>query len=155
MTISQNEGIITPKLGPEYIGFDHIHCPPRDVADNVLRCASDDERVTLAETHEYPSTHGDGVKDVAFRVAGDIDAVCRRAVEKGAGAIAEPRIVAVDGHDFDERGYLLQIFTKHVGDRPTVFTEVIQRNSFDGFGAGNFKSLSGAFEREQALRVNS
>jgi 4-hydroxyphenylpyruvate dioxygenase len=42
--------------------------------------------------------------------------------------------------DFDERGYLLQIFTKHVGGRPTVFTEVIQRNSFDGFGAGNFKN---------------
>lgn len=56
--------------------------------------------------------------------------------------------------DFDERGYLLQIFSKHVGDRPTVFTEVIQRNSFDGFGAGNFKSLFEAFEREQALRGN-
>jgi 4-hydroxyphenylpyruvate dioxygenase len=56
--------------------------------------------------------------------------------------------------DFDERGYLLQIFTKHVGDRPTVFTEVIQRNAFDGFGAGNFKSLFEAFEREQALRGN-
>lgn len=56
--------------------------------------------------------------------------------------------------DFDERGYLLQIFSKHVGDRPTVFIEVIQRNSFDGFGAGNFKSLFEAFEREQALRGN-
>jgi 4-hydroxyphenylpyruvate dioxygenase len=56
--------------------------------------------------------------------------------------------------DFDERGYLLQIFTKHVGDRPTVFTEVIQRHSFDGFGAGNFKSLFEAFEREQGLRGN-
>lgn len=56
--------------------------------------------------------------------------------------------------DFDERGYLLQIFTKHIGDRPTVFVEVIQRNDFDGFGAGNFKSLFEAFEREQALRGN-
>lgn len=56
--------------------------------------------------------------------------------------------------DFDERGYLLQIFAKHVGDRPTVFVEVIQRNDFDGFGAGNFKSLFEAFEREQALRGN-
>ncbi|CAL5875075.1 uncharacterized protein PFLUO_LOCUS9379 [Penicillium psychrofluorescens] len=54
--------------------------------------------------------------------------------------------------DFDERGYLLQIFSKHVGDRPTVFVEVIQRRGFDGFGAGNFKSLFEAFEREQALR---
>lgn len=56
--------------------------------------------------------------------------------------------------DFDERGYLLQIFAKHVGNRPTVFVEVIQRNDFDGFGAGNFKSLFEAFEREQALRGN-
>ncbi|KAL2005707.1 hypothetical protein VTN00DRAFT_10200 [Thermoascus crustaceus] len=56
--------------------------------------------------------------------------------------------------DFDENGYLLQIFAKHVGDRPTVFIEVIQRNNFDGFGAGNFKSLFEAFEREQALRGN-
>ncbi|EDN03818.1 4-hydroxyphenylpyruvate dioxygenase [Histoplasma capsulatum] len=56
--------------------------------------------------------------------------------------------------DFDEQGYLLQIFTKHVLDRPTVFFEVIQRNNFDGFGAGNFKSLFEAFEREQAARGN-
>lgn len=56
--------------------------------------------------------------------------------------------------DFDEGGYLLQIFTKHVGDRPTVFLEIIQRENFDGFGAGNFKSLFQAFEREQALRGN-
>ncbi|KAM5441972.1 putative 4-hydroxyphenylpyruvate dioxygenase [Microsporum ferrugineum] len=56
--------------------------------------------------------------------------------------------------DFDERGYLLQIFAKHVVDRPTVFIEVIQRNNFDGFGAGNFKALFEAFEREQALRGN-
>ncbi|OJD23467.1 4-hydroxyphenylpyruvate dioxygenase [Blastomyces percursus] len=56
--------------------------------------------------------------------------------------------------DFDEQGYLLQIFTKHVLDRPTVFLEVIQRNNFDGFGAGNFKSLFEAFEREQSARGN-
>lgn len=56
--------------------------------------------------------------------------------------------------DFDEGGYLLQIFTKHVVDRPTVFMEIIQRENFDGFGAGNFKSLFEAFEREQALRGN-
>ncbi|KAI9925486.1 hypothetical protein ASPWEDRAFT_173159 [Aspergillus wentii DTO 134E9] len=56
--------------------------------------------------------------------------------------------------DFDEGGYLLQVFTKHVGDRPTVFLEIIQRENFDGFGAGNFKSLFEAFEREQVLRGN-
>lgn len=54
--------------------------------------------------------------------------------------------------DFDEGGYLLQIFAKHVLDRPTVFMEIIQRNCFNGFGAGNFKALFEAFEREQDLR---
>jgi len=54
--------------------------------------------------------------------------------------------------DFDEGGYLLQLFTKHLMDRPTVFIEIIYRNNFGGFGAGNFKSLFEAIEREQALR---
>ncbi|EER41451.1 T-cell reactive protein [Histoplasma capsulatum var. duboisii H88] len=56
--------------------------------------------------------------------------------------------------DFDEGGYLLQLFTKHLMDRPTVFVEIIQRHNFSGFGAGNFKSLFEAIEREQALRGN-
>ncbi|KAB5582741.1 4-hydroxyphenylpyruvate dioxygenase [Coniochaeta sp. 2T2.1] len=56
--------------------------------------------------------------------------------------------------DYDERGYLLQLFTKPLMDRPTVFIEIIQRNEFDGFGAGNFKSLFEAIEREQAERGN-
>ncbi|KAJ5108189.1 hypothetical protein N7456_004864 [Penicillium angulare] len=56
--------------------------------------------------------------------------------------------------DFDEGGYLLQLFTKHVMDRPTVFLEIIQRHNFSGFGAGNFKSLFEAIEREQELRGN-
>lgn len=56
--------------------------------------------------------------------------------------------------DFDEGGYLLQLFTKPLMDRPTVFIEIIQRNNFDGFGAGNFKSLFEAIEREQDKRGN-
>ncbi|KAK5169342.1 uncharacterized protein LTR77_005317 [Saxophila tyrrhenica] len=56
--------------------------------------------------------------------------------------------------DFDERGYLLQLFTKHLMDRPTVFIEIIYRNNFTGFGAGNFKSLFEAIEREQLKRGN-
>ncbi|EKD16255.1 uncharacterized protein L3040_009510 [Drepanopeziza brunnea f. sp. 'multigermtubi'] len=56
--------------------------------------------------------------------------------------------------DFDEGGYLLQLFTKPLMDRPTVFIEIIQREEFDGFGAGNFKSLFEAIEREQAERGN-
>jgi len=56
--------------------------------------------------------------------------------------------------DFDEGGYLLQLFTKPLMDRPTVFIEIIQRNNFNGFGAGNFKSLFEAIEREQDKRGN-
>lgn len=56
--------------------------------------------------------------------------------------------------DRDEEGYLLQIFTKPVEDRPTVFFEVIQRCGSRGFGKGNFKALFEAIEREQALRGN-
>lgn len=54
--------------------------------------------------------------------------------------------------DFDDRGYLLQIFTRPLTDRPTVFFEIIQRENFDGFGAGNFKSLFEAIEAEQLAR---
>ncbi|KAI0853686.1 4-hydroxyphenylpyruvate dioxygenase [Daldinia vernicosa] len=56
--------------------------------------------------------------------------------------------------DYDEGGYLLQLFTKPLMDRPTVFVEIIQRHDFSGFGAGNFKSLFEAIEREQAQRGN-
>ncbi|XP_044296626.1 4-hydroxyphenylpyruvate dioxygenase [Varanus komodoensis] len=56
--------------------------------------------------------------------------------------------------DFDEKGYLLQIFTKPVQDRPTVFLEVIQRHNHQGFGAGNFKSLFEAIETDQDARGN-
>ena len=54
--------------------------------------------------------------------------------------------------DRDEEGYLLQIFTKPVQDRPTVFYEIIQRRGAKSFGKGNFKALFEAIEREQALR---
>jgi 4-hydroxyphenylpyruvate dioxygenase len=56
--------------------------------------------------------------------------------------------------DRDEDGYLLQIFTKPIGDRPTVFYEFIERHGSLGFGKGNFKALFEAIEREQALRGN-
>jgi len=56
--------------------------------------------------------------------------------------------------DYDDNGYLLQLFTKPVEDRPTLFYEIIQRNNHNGFGAGNFRSLFEAIEREQAERGN-
>ncbi len=57
--------------------------------------------------------------------------------------------------DRDEDGYLLQIFTKPLGDRPTVFFELIERHGSLGFGIGNFKALFEAIEREQHRRGNS
>ena len=54
--------------------------------------------------------------------------------------------------DADEEGYLLQIFTKPLQDRPTLFFEIIQRMGAKGFGAGNFKALFESIEREQANR---
>lgn len=56
--------------------------------------------------------------------------------------------------DFDDKGYLLQIFSKPVQDRPTLFLEVIQRHNHFGFGAGNFKSLFEAIEKDQDARGN-
>ncbi|KAJ5102598.1 hypothetical protein N7532_003127 [Penicillium argentinense] len=121
--------------------------------------------------------HGSGVQHIAFRTEDIVEAVThlqKRGVQflrvpEGYYTDLRQRLSKVSWTldadvdvlkqlnilvDFDERGYLLQIFAKHVGDRPTVFVEVIQRQGFDGFGAGNFKSLFEAFEREQALRGN-
>ena len=56
--------------------------------------------------------------------------------------------------DRDDEGYLLQVFTKPVQDRPTVFFEIIERHGSQGFGKGNFKALFESIEREQALRGN-
>jgi 4-hydroxyphenylpyruvate dioxygenase len=66
------------------------------------------------------------------------------------GQLRELRILA----DRDEDGYLLQIFTKPVQDRPTMFFELIERHGSQGFGKGNFKALFEAIEREQFRRGN-
>ncbi|MGH0165092.1 UNVERIFIED_CONTAM: hypothetical protein FKN15_058643 [Acipenser sinensis] len=124
-------------------------------------------------------THGDGVKDVAFTVKDcDFLVQIRNLKERGMEFMTVPdtyykqlreqlrgsktkinedldileelKILV----DFDEEGYLLQIFTKPVQDRPTLFLEVIQRNNHQGFGAGNFKSLFEAIEADQEARGN-
>jgi 4-hydroxyphenylpyruvate dioxygenase len=71
-------------------------------------------------------------------------------IEEDMDAIRELRILV----DRDDRGYLLQLFTRPVEDRPTLFFEVIQRRGSQGFGKGNFKALFEAIEREQAARGN-
>jgi 4-hydroxyphenylpyruvate dioxygenase len=71
-------------------------------------------------------------------------------IDEGADTVRELGILV----DRDEEGYLLQLFTKPVEDRPTLFFEVIQRKGSRGFGKGNFRALFEAIEREQALRGN-
>src|SRR5262245_41160694 len=71
-------------------------------------------------------------------------------IDEPIDRLAELGILA----DRDDEGYLLQIFTQPVQDRPTVFFEVIERHGSRGFGEGNFKSLFEAIEREQARRGN-
>lgn len=70
-----------------------------------------------------------------------------------AGQVAELREQGILV-DRDDEGYLLQIFTRPVGDRPTVFFEIIERHGARGFGDGNFKALFEAIEREQERRGN-
>ncbi len=71
-------------------------------------------------------------------------------VHADLGTLASHHILV----DADGEGYLLQIFTEPVQDRPTVFFEIIERHGSRGFGEGNFKALFAAIEREQALRGN-
>lgn len=135
------------------------------------------EKHILTDNRFVDFYNGSGVQHVALRTV-DIIKTVYRLKERGVSFLSVPaayysvmreRLAKVGTKlnedidllqkfnilvDFDENGYLLQIFAKHVGDRPTVFIGVIQRNNFDGFGAGNFKSLFEAFEREQALRGN-
>jgi 4-hydroxyphenylpyruvate dioxygenase len=73
-----------------------------------------------------------------------------RDIDENLGDLRELGILA----DQDDEGYLLQIFTKPIGDRPTMFLEVIERHGARGFGEGNFKALFEAIEREQASRGN-
>ncbi len=71
-------------------------------------------------------------------------------IDEDLAALQEQNILI----DTDDEGYLLQIFTEPVQDRPTVFFEVIERHGSKGFGEGNFKALFEAIERDQDLRGN-
>ena len=117
--------------------------------------------------------HGPGVQHLAI-ATDDIVKTVRALRERGVEFLAVPttyydtlldRVGTIDEDvaplkelgilvDRDPDGYLLQIFTKPVQDRPTVFYEIIQRKGARSFGKGNFKALFEAIEREQALRGN-
>lgn len=117
---------------------------------------------------------GEGVQHVAIATA-DIVATVRELKARGVEFLDAPpnayyeelavRVGKIDEDiaplqelgilvDRDEEGYLLQLFTKPVEDRPTLFFEIIQRKGAKSFGAGNFKALFESIEREQAKRGN-
>ncbi len=127
-----------------------------------------------SQIEEYLNFYGGpGVQHIAMGTADIIDTVTKmrgQGVEflhiptayyndlvSRVGAIDEPidRLASLGILvDRDDEGYMLQIFTKPVQDRPTLFYEVIQRKGSRGFGKGNFKALFEAIEREQARRGN-
>lgn len=117
--------------------------------------------------------HGPGVQHVAL-ITHDIIATVSEMIDRGVDFLTVPttyydtlqqRVGKIDEDidslkklgilvDRDDEGYLLQIFTKPVQDRPTVFYEIIQRKGAKSFGKGNFKALFEAIEREQGRRGN-
>jgi 4-hydroxyphenylpyruvate dioxygenase len=132
------------------------------------------EGLRKSQIDEYLEYHdGAGVQHIAIETP-DIVGTVRKLRRRGVQFLRTPdtyyddlpeRVTAVSDQvdelrtlgilaDRDDEGYLLQIFTRPVGDRPTVFFEIIERHGCRGFGAGNFKALFEAIEREQALRGN-
>lgn len=114
-------------------GVQHIAVATKDIIKTV--------RELKSRGVEFLDTPGTYYDDLLERV-GDID--------EEVAQLRELKILV----DTDEEGYLLQIFTKPVEDRPTLFFEIIQRKGAQSFGAGNFKALFESIEREQAARGN-
>ncbi len=114
-------------------GVQHVAMASDDIVTTVEKM-----KAAGIDFLRVPDTYYEDVRSRVPEVADQLDALARN------GILA----------DKDEDGYLLQIFTKPVQDRPTVFYEVIERHGAKGFGAGNFKALFEAIEREQALRGN-
>ena len=127
-----------------------------------------------SQIQEYLDTYdGPGVQHIALRtddVVASVEALRARGVRfmQVPGSYydeARERLTGVDLAwddlqrlqilvDRDDDGYLLQIFTETITDRPTVFFEIIERRGAKGFGEGNFKALFEAIERDQARRGN-
>lgn len=127
---SQIEEYLEYYKGP---GVQHIAMATEDIVSTVE--AMRDAGIQFLRV---PATYYEEAKERVPEIAEQVDALSRNGI-----------LV-----DKDEEGYLLQIFSKPVQDRPTVFFEVIERHGSRGFGAGNFKALFEAIEREQAARGN-
>jgi 4-hydroxyphenylpyruvate dioxygenase len=127
---SQIEEYLEYNHGP---GVQHIALATDDIVETVRRM-----RAQGVEFLQVPAAYYD---DLAVRVG---------TIEEPLDALRDLGILV----DRDDEGYMLQIFTRPVEDRPTLFYEVIQRKGSRSFGKGNFKALFEAIEREQALRGN-
>ena len=114
-------------------GAQHIAMATEDIVKTV-----ESMKAQGIEFLRIPESYYDDAKQRVPQIASNIEALQRNGI-----------LV-----DKDEDGYLLQIFTKPVQDRPTVFYEVIERHGSKGFGEGNFKALFEAIEREQDARGN-
>jgi 4-hydroxyphenylpyruvate dioxygenase len=114
-------------------GVQHIAIATDDIVQTVTAL-----RDRGVEFLRVPATYYDSVSDRVGRIDEDL------------GPLRDLGILV----DRDDEGYLLQVFTKPVEDRPTLFYEIIQRKGAKSFGAGNFKALFEAIEREQARRGN-
>ncbi|KAE8287987.1 4-hydroxyphenylpyruvate dioxygenase [Larimichthys crocea] len=132
--ISQIQEYVDYNGGP---GVQHIALNTSDIIESIVNL-----RARGMEFLSAPDTYYDTLRQkletAKIKVKEDLD------------RLQELKILV----DFDDKGYLLQIFTKPVQDRPTLFLEVIQRNNHFGFGAGNFKSLFEAIEKDQDARGN-
>ena len=114
-------------------GVQHIAIATNDIANTVSKLEN-----RGVEFLKVPSIYYDDLEARVGKIEEDIEPL------KNLGILV----------DRDEEGYLLQIFTKPVEDRPTLFFEIIQRKGAKSFGAGNFKALFEALEREQEARGN-
>ena len=114
-------------------GVQHVALATKNIVETVT-----DLQNRGVEFLKVPSTYYDDLIDRVGSIDEDIEPL------KELGILV----------DRDDEGYLLQIFTKPVEDRPTLFFEIIQRKGAKSFGKGNFKALFEAIEREQGLRGN-
>jgi 4-hydroxyphenylpyruvate dioxygenase len=127
---SQIEEFILYNNGP---GVQHIALECENIVHTVRQL-----KANGVEFLYTPTTYYDVLEERVGKIDEDID------------SLRELNILV----DRDDKGYMLQIFTKPVQDRPTLFYEIIQRKGAESFGKGNFKALFEAIEREQALRGN-
>jgi 4-hydroxyphenylpyruvate dioxygenase len=127
---SQIDEYLEAYRGP---GVQHIALLCEDVIKTVAQLKQNG-----VEFLRVPESYYDGLKERVGRIDEPLDAI------RSLGILV----------DKDEEGYLLQIFSRPVQDRPTVFFEIIQRKGSRGFGKGNFKALFESIELEQARRGN-